>query len=200
MIVIPTPEDVKEILFTREQLEQRVGELAERIVQHYQNDGVREVTVVQILHGAAIFCSDLLRALYDKSNGQLAARLDSMIVSSYGKKFESSGKVKIVLDLAESIQGEDVLVVEDIIDSGRTIDYLRGILEPRRPKSLKMCTLLDKPARREVEVHPDYVGFEVEGSPFVVGYGMDCGGCCRDWPFVAVLKPEFYDNKKKKKR
>jgi hypoxanthine phosphoribosyltransferase len=175
--------DVGEILVSEEQIEAKVAELGARISADYAG---RRLTLVSVLKGSLPFMADLMRAI------DLPLRIDLMEVSSYGgSSTESSGLVRILKDLSASIEGEDVLIVEDIIDTGLTLNYLIRYLRGKNPKSLRICTLLNKPARRLVEIPVDYIGFEIPDQ-FVVGYGLDYGEVYRNLRFVGVLKPEVY--------
>jgi hypoxanthine phosphoribosyltransferase len=176
-------DDIAQILMTEEQISTRVAELGARITADYQG---RPVTLVSVLKGSLPFMADLMRAI------DLPLRIDLMEVSSYGgATTESSGLVRILKDLSASIAGEDVLIVEDIIDTGLTLNYLIRYLRGKNPKTLRICTLLDKPARRLVEIPVDYIGFEIPDQ-FVIGYGLDYGEVYRNLRFVGVLKPEVY--------
>ena len=176
-------EDIAEILLTEEQIATRVAELGARISADYQG---RPLTLVSVLKGSLPFMADLMRAI------DLPLRIDLMEVSSYGgATTESSGLVRILKDLSASIAGEDVLIVEDIIDTGLTLNYLIRYLRGKNPKTLRICTLLDKPARRLVEIPVDYIGFEIPDQ-FVIGYGLDYGEVYRNLRFVGVLKPDVY--------
>jgi hypoxanthine phosphoribosyltransferase len=176
-------DDIAQILLTEEQISMRVAELGARITADYQG---RPVTLVSVLKGSLPFMADLMRAI------DLPLRIDLMEVSSYGgATTESSGLVRILKDLSASIAGEDVLIVEDIIDTGLTLNYLIRYLRGKNPKTLRICTLLDKPARRLVEIPVDYIGFEIPDQ-FVIGYGLDYGEVYRNLRFVGVLKPEVY--------
>jgi hypoxanthine phosphoribosyltransferase len=176
-------DDIAQILLTEEQISTRVAELGARITADYQG---RPVTLVSVLKGSLPFMADLMRAI------DLPLRIDLMEVSSYGgATTESSGLVRILKDLSASIAGEDVLIVEDIIDTGLTLNYLIRYLRGKNPKTLRICTLLDKPARRLVEIPVDYIGFEIPDQ-FVIGYGLDYGEVYRNLRFVGVLKPEVY--------
>ena len=160
-----------------------MAELGARISADYAG---RPVTLVSVLKGSLPFMADLMRAI------DLPLRIDLMEVSSYGgNTTESSGLVRILKDLSASIEREDVLIVEDIIDTGLTLNYLIRYLRGKNPASLRICTLLDKPARRLVEIPVDYIGFEIPDQ-FVVGYGLDYGEVYRNLRFVGVLKPEVY--------
>ena len=176
-------EDIAEILLTEEQIAARVAELGARITADYQG---RTLTLVSVLKGSLPFMADLMRAI------DLPLRIDLMEVSSYGgATTESSGLVRILKDLSASIAGEDVLIVEDIIDTGLTLNYLIRYLRGKNPATLRICTLLDKPARRLVEIPVEYIGFEIPDQ-FVIGYGLDYGEVYRNLRFVGVLKPDVY--------
>jgi len=175
--------DILKILITREQLEARNRELGAEISGTFAG---REPLFIGILKGCFVFMSDLLR------NVDLKCSMDFMAVSSYGSGTSSSGAVKINKDLNEDIFGRDIVLVEDILDSGITLNYLCGYLQNRRPASISIVTLLDKPARRKTSVKADFVGFEVPDE-FVVGYGLDYDEKYRNLPFVGVLKPEVYE-------
>jgi hypoxanthine phosphoribosyltransferase len=175
--------DIGDILVSEEEIAAKVTELGRRITADY--DG-RPVTLVSVLKGSLPFMADLMRAV------DLPLRIDLMEVSSYGgASTESSGLVRILKDLSASIEGEDVLIVEDIIDTGLTLNYLIRYLRGKNPKSLRICTLLDKPARRLVDISVDYIGFTIPDQ-FVVGYGLDYGETYRNLRFVGVLRPEVY--------
>ncbi|HEV8536704.1 MAG TPA: hypoxanthine phosphoribosyltransferase [Candidatus Limnocylindria bacterium] len=175
-------DDVAEILVTAEQIAAKVGELGRRIAADYQG---KDVVLVSILKGALPFLADLMRAI------PIPLALDFLEVSSYGNATESSGAVRILKDLAHPIEGRHVLVVEDILDTGHTLSYVFDHLRAQRPESVRLCVLLDKPARRAVPIEIDYRGFEIPDK-FVVGYGLDYAERYRNLPFVGVLKPEVY--------
>lgn len=174
--------DVKEILFTEEELAKKVEELGKTISKDYEGE---ELTVIGILKGSNIFMGDLIRKI------DIPLYIDFMVVSSYGQSTESSGVVKVLKDLEYSIEGKNILIVEDIIDTGLTLDYLKENLLRRKPKSLRICALLDKPARRKADLKVDYIGFEIPDQ-FIVGYGIDYAEKYRNLPYVAVLKEEVY--------
>jgi hypoxanthine phosphoribosyltransferase len=174
--------DIKEILIEKEQLAERVRELGEEISADYAG---KEILMIGVLRGAVIFMADLARAI------SLPVSLDFMAVSSYGASTSSSGVVRILKDLDEELAGRHVLIVEDIIDSGLTLNYLVENLRSRHPASVKLCTLLNKPSRRKAPVHVDYNGFTIPDY-FVVGYGLDYAEKYRNLPFIGVLKPETY--------
>ncbi|MGD2050065.1 MAG: hypoxanthine phosphoribosyltransferase [Chloroflexota bacterium] len=176
-------DDIAEILIDEETLQARISELAYQIADDYRN--ADDLLLICVLKGAFMFLADLTRNL------ERPHELDFMGVSSYGASTESSGVVRIVLDLKQDIGGRNVLIVEDIIDSGRTLDYLKRILLARSPASLRIVSLLDKPDRREVDVPVDYTGFHIPNE-FVVGYGLDFVEIYRNLPFIAILKPEIF--------
>lgn len=175
-------QDVEKISLTEDQLRQKVQELGREITRDYQG---KDLLMVSVLKGSVIFMADLMRAI------DVPAEIDFMMVSSYGAGTKSSGVVKIVKDIDIDLQGKDLLIVEDILDSGRTLSYLKDLLEGRNPASVRIVTLLDKPARRAVPLQPDYVGFEVPDE-FIVGYGLDYAEHYRNLPYIGVLKPEIY--------
>ena len=179
-------ESLGEVLLDAETLAQRIRELGEQITSDYTAANTQELVVVGILRGSVVFLSDLIRHL------QLPVILDFMAVSSYTKGTKSSGTVRINKDLSNSIEGKDVLIVEDIVDTGLTLKNLSEILSARHPRSLRICTLLDKPSRRTCEVMVDYRGFEIEDK-FVIGFGLDYDDMYRHLPYVGVLKPEAYE-------
>ena len=176
-------DDVAEVLISEQELQARVAELGRTISGMYTDDDCP--LLVCVLKGAFVFLADLSRHL------EIRHEVDFMEVSSYGAATESSGVVRILLDLEQNIQGRHVLVVEDIIDSGRTLEYITRNLRTRRPASLRVCTLLSKPSQREVDVELELVGFEVPDE-FVVGYGLDFAEVYRNLPFIGVLKEEVY--------
>ena len=170
--------EIDEVLFTREDISKRVAELGAEITRDYEG---KNLIVVGILKGAGVFMSDLIREI----NSPI--RIDFMSVSSYGNSTVSSGIVRITNDLHQDIQGCSVLIVEDIIDTGNTLHYLREYLKNRGAEDVKICALLDKPSRRQVEVPVEYVGFEVEDK-FIIGYGIDYAEKFRNLPFIGTLK------------
>ena len=175
-----------EVLLDEETLARRIREMGEQISRDYTEANTQELVIIGILRGAVVFLSDLIRHL------QLPVILDFMAVSSYTKGTKSSGTVRIIKDLSTSIEGRDVLIVEDIVDTGLTLKNLSEILNARHPRSLRICTLLDKPSRRTCDVMVDYRGFEIEDK-FVVGFGLDYDDLYRHLPYVGVLKPEAYE-------
>mgnify|MGYP001041734741 FL=1 len=175
--------DIAKVLFTREEIEKRVCELAAEINRDYAGE---EIIFIGILRGSCYFLCDLTRHVEE------SAYIEFMSVSSY-KGTKSSGEVRINTDISMPIEGKNVIIVEDIIDTGSTLAYLKRIMLERRPKSFKICTLLDKPSRRKVEIEGDYVGFTVPDE-FVVGYGLDYNQKYRNYPHIGVLKPEIYED------
>jgi hypoxanthine phosphoribosyltransferase len=172
---------VTETLIDRERLQRRVAELGEEISADYAG---RDLLLVGVLKGAVFFMADLMRHL------AIPCEIDFMAISSYGDSTDSSGVVRILKDLDINIEGRDVLVVEDIIDSGLTLSYLMRNLEAREPASLEICALLTKPERREIDVPVRYVGFEIPNR-FVIGYGLDFAERYRNLPYVGVLDPKL---------
>ena len=173
---------IKEVLVSEEDIEKRVKELGDIITKDYMD---KDLVVIGILKGAVIFMSELVK------NIKLPVTLDFMAVSSYGKSTISTGEVRIIKDLDFSVEGKELLIVEDIIDTGLTLNYLTDILKKRGANSVRICTLLDKPERRSVEVKVDYLGFEIPDE-FVVGYGLDYSEMYRNLPYVGSLKEEVY--------
>ena len=177
-------QDVERVLFSEEELRRRVGEIAAQIDADYVG---REPLLVSVLRGSFVFMADLVRKI------TLPCTVDFMAVSSYGTGSSSSGQVKIIKDLSEHIEGKDVIVVEDILDSGNTLSYLLEILKARQPASIRLCTLLDKPSRRVKPVELHYSGFSIPDY-FVVGYGLDYAERYRNLPYIGVLKPSVYEH------
>ena len=175
-------EHVESILYREEQLRQRVKELGAQITADYAG---KEPVLASVLRGSYIFMADLTRAI------QLPVTVDFMAVSSYGAGTKSSGQVEIKKDLSDSIEGRDLIIVEDILDSGNTLFYLMEILKARKPASIRICTLMDKPDRRTQPIVADYVGFTIPDA-FVVGYGLDYNEKYRNLPYVGILKPSVY--------
>jgi hypoxanthine phosphoribosyltransferase len=174
--------DVAEILIDEATLQAKVADLGAILSTDYAD---REVTLVSVLKGSLPFMADLMRAI------TIPVRIDLMEVSSYGGETESSGTVRILKDLSSSIEDRDVVIVEDIIDTGLTLNYLTGYLQGRGPRSLRICALLDKPARRLVEIDIAYKGFTIPDR-FVIGYGLDYDELYRNLPYIGVLRPEVY--------
>lgn len=175
--------DIERVLLTEEQLRDRVKELGAQISADYAG---KDPVLISVLRGSFIFMADLARQV------QPFCRVDFMAVSSYGSGTVSSGQVNIQKDLTESIEGKDIIVVEDILDSGNTLYYLLQVLQARNPASIKLVTLLDKPERRVKPIQADYVGFTVPDE-FVVGYGLDYNERYRNLPYIGVLKPRVYE-------
>ena len=177
--------DIETVLFSEEKLNRVVHELGAQISRDYAD---RKLLLVSILKGSVVFMSDLMRSI------TIPCEIDFMAVSSYGNGVKASGTVRILKDLDRDIRGYDVLIVEDILDSGMTLNYLMDLLYARNPNSIRICTLFDKPERRKVDIYPDYKGLEVPDE-FIVGYGLDYAEKYRNLPFVGVLKREIYETK-----
>lgn len=177
--------DVERILITSEEIGARARELGQQITNDYAG---KEILMIGVLRGAVIFMADLARAIKRPMD------IDFMAIGSYGLTTNSSGVVRIIKDLDEVVEGRHILIVEDIIDSGLTLNYLVDNIKSRNPASVKICTLLSKPDRRKVDVTVDYNGFIIPDY-FVVGYGLDYAGKYRNLPFIGVLKPEIYQKK-----
>ena len=175
-------DDVQKVLIREEQIRAKVAELGQQITADYRG---RDLMLVGVLKGAVVFMVDLARAI------NLPVEIDFMATSSYGASTESSGVVRILKDLDRSIDGRNILIVEDIVDTGLTLKYLKEILADRNPASIRICALLNKRKARKADVHLDYVGFEIPDE-FVVGYGLDYGEVYRNLPFVGVLSPAKY--------
>jgi hypoxanthine phosphoribosyltransferase len=175
-------EDIETVLITEEQIKTKVKELGKKISEDYKG---KNLMLLCILKGAMIFLADLSREI------DLPLSIDFMAVSSYGLSTTSSGVVRIIKDLDYSIEGKDILIVEDVVDSGLTLNYLRKVLIGRHPASLAICSLLDKPLKRRAEVPIDYTGFKIDDL-FVVGYGLDFAEKYRNLPYIGILKPEIY--------
>ncbi|OLS03001.1 hypoxanthine phosphoribosyltransferase [Tissierella creatinophila] len=176
--------DIKEILISEEEVSVRIKELGKEITKDYKE---KNLMVVGILKGAVVFMSELCKRI------DLPIDMDFMSVSSYGKSSRSTGEVKIIKDLDDSVEGKDILIVEDIIDTGLTLSYLTDNLKKRGANSVKIITLLDKPGRRNIQVKVDYLGFEVPNE-FIVGYGLDFSEMYRNLPYIAALKEEVYND------
>jgi hypoxanthine phosphoribosyltransferase len=174
--------DVKEVLITSREIEDKVREIGARITEDYRGE---KPLLIGILRGAVVIMSDLMRHI------DLQCELDFMDISSYGTGTSSSGVVRILKDLEEDITDRHVLIVEDIIDTGLTLSYLMRSLQARKPASLEICALLSKPSRRRADLDVRYLGFEVPDE-FVVGYGLDYAGAYRNLPDICVLKPEVF--------
>lgn len=171
------------VLYSEEDIKEKVEEMGSAISQDYQGENL---LVIGILKGAFVFMSDLVRQI------TIPLQLDFMDVSSYGASTVSSGEVRIMKDLDYSIEGKNILIVEDIVDTGLTLHYISEILKKRGPKSLKIACLLDKPSRRKSQTYPDYVGFTI-ADEFVVGYGLDYAENYREYPAICILKPSVYE-------
>ncbi len=175
-------DDIQEILYDAGQIQDKIKELGETLSRDFEG---RNPLVICVLKGAFIFMADLVKTI------TVPLEIDFMAISSYGQSTKSSGVVKIIKDLDVSVEGRDVLIVEDIIDSGLTLSYLIDVLERRNSKSVTVVTLFDKPTRRTVDLEADYTGFSLPDE-FVVGYGLDFAEKYRNLPFIGVLKPEVY--------
>lgn len=174
--------DIRKVMIEETALREKVLEMGKIISEDYKD---KNLMLVSVLKGSVVFMADLMRAI------TIPVRVDFMSVSSYGNGVKTSGVVKILKDLDIAVAGYDLLIVEDILDSGMTLRYLKDILNQRNPKSIRIATLLDKPDRRMVDIKPDYAGFVVPDE-FVVGYGLDYDEKYRNLPYVGVLKPEVY--------
>lgn len=177
-------DDILKVLLSEEELKAKVQELGQKITADHEG---MDVVFLGILKGSYVFMADLLK------NVDLYCEMDFMAVSSYGSGTTTTGAVKITKDLGRDIEGKHVIIVEDILDSGVTLSYLKGYLQNRRPASIEIVTLLDKPARRKADIKADYFGFVVPDE-FVVGYGLDYAETYRNLPYIGVLKPEVYSS------
>lgn len=184
MISEKMSDDILKVLLTEEELRARVKELGAQITKDYAG---KDVFLLGVLKGCYVFMSDLSRSI------DLPLSIDFMAVSSYGNGTSTTGAVEITKDLTRDIEGKDVIIVEDILDSGVTLSYLKNYLQGRKPASIKIVTLLDKPARRKTDIKADYFGYEVPDE-FVVGYGLDYAEYYRNLPYIGVLKPEVYSD------
>lgn len=178
--------DLGEILFNEEKIAEIVKNMGQQISKDYEG---KNLLLVSVLKGSLIFMADLMRHI------TIPCSIDFLSVSSYGSGTSTTGEVRILKDLDASLEGKDVLVVEDILDSGITLSYLLKNLSARKPNSIRLCTFLDKPERRRINVHADYIGASIPDE-FIVGYGLDYAEKYRNLPFVAVLKPEVYTHEK----
>lgn len=176
--------DIEKVLISEEELSQIVKRLGAQISEDYKD---KDLLLVSVLKGSVMFMADLMREI------SIPCNIDFMAVSSYGSGSKSSGVVKIIKDLDKSIEGKDLLIVEDILDSGRTLSYIKEILLARKPGSIKICTLFDKPERREVDLFADYIGCKVPNE-FIVGYGLDYDEYYRNLPYIGALKRSIYEN------
>ena len=177
-------DDIKEILLSEEEIKVITKRLGKQISEDYKG---KNLLLVSVLKGSVVFMADLMRAI------DIPCSIDFMVVSSYGSSTESSGIVKIIKDLDMNLNGLDLLIVEDILDTGRTLSSLIDILKMRKPNSVKICTFLDKPERRLADIEADYVGARVPDE-FVVGYGLDYNERFRNLPYVGILKPSVYSD------
>lgn len=175
--------DIQKILFTEQQIQEKIRELGEKISADFEN---RNPLVICVLKGAYMFMADLTKRI------TIPVEVDFMAISSYGQSTKSSGVVKIIKDLDVPVEGRDVIIAEDIIDSGLTLSYLVDVLERRNAKSVSVVALFDKPGGRRVEFEADYTGFTLPDA-FVVGYGLDYAEKYRNLPYIGILKPEIYE-------
>ena len=175
-------DDIRAVLVSEQQLKDKVAQLGAQISQDYAG---KDLVLVSILKGAVVFMADLMRAV------TIPCSIDFMVVSSYGAGTTTTGLVKIIKDLDSDLSGKDVLIVEDILDTGVTLSNLVPMLKMRDPNSVRICAILDKPSRRRADIQADYIGFQVPDE-FVVGYGLDYDEKYRNLPYVGVLKPEIY--------
>ena len=176
-------DDIGEVLFSEEKIASIVRNMGRQISEDYVG---KNLFMVSVLKGSLVFMADLMRAV------TIPCSIDFLSVSSYGNGTASSGEVRILKDLDCSMEGKDLLIVEDILDSGMTLSFLLKTLSARNPASIRLCTFLDKPERRRVDIRPDYVGAEVPDK-FIVGYGLDYAEKYRNLPYIGVLKPEVYE-------
>ena len=177
-------DDILKVLLSEEQLKEKCAEMGAQITKDYAG---KNLLLVTVLKGAVVYMADLMRCI------DLPCAIDFMVVSSYGSGTKTTGVVKIVKDLDQDLSGKDILIVEDILDSGLTLSYLKEILEGRGPRSIQIAALLDKPTRRKVDLKADYIGFSVPDE-FVIGYGLDYDEKYRNLPYIGILKPEVYSN------
>lgn len=178
-------DEFDEVLITEDEIRQKVQDIGETLTKKYRG---KDVLLVGVLRGCIAFISDLMREI------EFPVEIDFLAVSSYGQTSQSSGVVRVLKDLSEDIEGRHVILVEDIVDSGLTLNYLMGYLKAREPASIDTCVLLDKPYRREVEVDVDYTGFEVPDK-FLVGYGLDYAQEFRNVPYIATIKDEVVERR-----
>ncbi|WP_322183380.1 hypoxanthine phosphoribosyltransferase [Neglectibacter caecimuris] len=176
-------EDIQEVLFTERQIAVMVERVGKEISRDYKD---KNLLLVSVLKGSVVFMADLMRSI------NIPAKIDFMATSSYGSGTKTSGVVKIIKDLDIPLSGYDIVLVEDILDSGKTLSYLIELLRDRNPKSIQICTLFDKPERREVEIKAAYVGSVIPDA-FIVGYGLDYAEKYRNLPFVGILEPSVYE-------
>lgn len=178
----PLDDDIERVLVDEVTLQNRIRELGEAIEEAYRG---KDLLLISVLKGSIVFMADLIRYI------RIPHEIDFMATSSYGADVQSSGVVRILKDLNKPIEGRNVLVVEDIIDSGHTLNYLLRILRERQPASIRIVSLLDKPERREVDIDVDWIGFSIPNA-FVVGYGLDYDEVYRNLPYIGILKPSVY--------
>jgi len=176
--------DLEKILISEEEIRDAAKRLAAQIEEDYKDE--EDIVLVGLLKGSLPFMADLLKHI------TMMCKIDFMCVSSYGKGTKSTGRVNIIKDLSEPIDDKNVIIVEDIIDSGNTLSFINKYFSAKNAKSVRICTLLNKPSRREVEIDVDYIGFDVPDE-FVVGYGLDYQEYYRNLPYIGVLKPEIYE-------
>lgn len=176
-------DDIRAVLVSEQQLKDKVAQLGAQISQDYAG---KDLVLVSILKGAVVFMADLMRAV------TIPCSIDFMVVSSYGAGTTTTGLVKIIKDLDSDLSGKDVLIVEDILDTGVTLSNLVPMLKMSDPNSVRICAILDKPSRRRADIQADYIGFQVPDE-FVVGYGLDYDEKYRNLPYVGVLKPSVYE-------
>ncbi len=174
--------DIERIFFSAEQLQKRVSELGDQLTRDFYD---KNPLIIGVLKGSFVFMADLMR------NIKTYCDIDFMAVSSYGNGTTTTGAVKITKDLSYDVQGRHIILIEDILDSGVTLSYLKNYIEAREPESMSICALLDKPARRRSQIEPNYVGF-ICPDEFIVGYGLDYAERYRNLPYIGVLKPEIY--------
>ncbi len=175
-------EDIERILLTKEEISAKIIELGEQLSRDYEG---KSLLMISVLKGSIVFMADLMRAI------SIHAEIDFMAVSSYGAGTKTTGVVRILKDIDVDLAGRDILIVEDILDSGMTLSYLKTLLEGRSPASIRVATLLDKPSRRKVDMQPDYCCFTVPDE-FLIGYGLDYAEKYRNLPYIGVLKPQAY--------
>lgn len=176
--------DLEKVLYSEEEIASRINEVAKQIDEDYAD---KCPIMICILKGSVMFYADLLRAMNVK------VEMDFMAISSYGNETKSSGEVKMIKDLDRSVEGRHLIIVEDIVDTGYTLNYLKSVLQTRNPASVKVCSLLNKESRRVVPIEPDYLCFEI-GDEFVLGYGLDYAQLYRNLPVIGVLKKEVYSS------
>lgn len=175
--------DISEILYTEEDLQKAVKELGKQLSEDYAG---KNLFMVAVLKGSLVFMADLMRAI------TIPCNIDFLAVSSYGNGTKTSGEVRLIKDLDGPLQDKDLLIVEDILDSGVTLSYLKKTLSARNPRSIRICTLLDKPERRKADISPDYRCFQIPDA-FIVGYGLDYAERYRNLPYIGILKPTVYE-------